>query len=82
MSAHKNLRRVLFKCSTISRICEYLADLVQQGQFHKDICHLIIFKKHCQVEVQKEYFWTSFETILKLTSNCSDYHKEVVISIQ
>ena len=37
--------------------------------------------KHCQVEVQKEYFRHNFQSIGKLASNEFNFHAEVVNSI-
>ena len=39
------------------------------------------YMKHCQVEVQKEYFGHHFQTIRKLLSNEFNFHTEVVNSI-
>ena len=42
---------------------------------------MLALRKHCQVEVQKKYFWTLYPTIGNLAINDVQFHTEVVYSI-
>ena len=54
-------------------------DALFQGKFH--MLHKGLNKKHCQVEDQEKYLWTSFQTIRKLPNYDFHNHKEVINDI-